>query len=493
MQGNDDTNRDGTAQQSSDADANKNEGTPTSRKMTFRSLLISEHQMPHPPVASTGETIEDIQNETKHLKERNDQALEDQVHSEDFSIDVRPGAVRIAVGRPITSDQEMDEGISPNASREELLVESSRSNTLSQNAIEAELVPETPDINSIVREILTREMDERISQEVRARQRVDGNPVVAAEVITPAKICNIPRNICFGFLGIALIAAVAIGVAVGVLHSKNSSTAATTVPMSQSPKGSHIAATTTPTTTLTAAPTVMLRRFPTALPTARRTNTPAPTRPLTLLQDYILNATSRGATISSLISSDVSSNPLTGPIPTEIGALTRLTNLDLKTNQLTGTIPTEIGSLTRLTNLNLYMNRLSGTIPSEIGSLTRLTNLNLYTNQFTGMVPTQLGSLARLTHLDWSSNLLTGTIPTEVGSLQILTYFDFDSNLLRGSIPSEVGYLRDLNTLYLFNNSLTGPIPSEIGLLSVSSLDTWDSAGTCESGTDDSFCPSPFS
>lgn len=63
-------------------------------------------------------------------------------------------------------------------------------------------------------------------------------------------------------------------------------------------------------------------------------------------------------------------NQLTGPIPTEFGSLTNLTELLLFSNQLTGAIPAELGNLT---SLRLGGNQLSGPVPPE---LTNLTNLN---------------------------------------------------------------------------------------------------------------------
>jgi len=48
---------------------------------------------------------------------------------------------------------------------------------------------------------------------------------------------------------------------------------------------------------------------------------------------------------------------------------------DLSSNQLSGTIPSTIGSLTNLQELYFPTNQLSGTIPSSIISLTNLYSL----------------------------------------------------------------------------------------------------------------------
>ena len=60
---------------------------------------------------------------------------------------------------------------------------------------------------------------------------------------------------------------------------------------------------------------------------------------------------------SSLLSALV----LTRPAETEI--------LQLSTNTLTGMIPTEIGLAPKLTLINVARNQLSGMLPSEIGQL----------------------------------------------------------------------------------------------------------------------------
>ena len=64
-----------------------------------------------------------------------------------------------------------------------------------------------------------------------------------------------------------------------------------------------------------------------------------------------------------------------GPIPAELGNLTRLQDLALGDNQLSGPIPAELGSLTRLEELWLSSNQLSGEIPAELGNLRSLTEL----------------------------------------------------------------------------------------------------------------------
>ena len=81
---------------------------------------------------------------------------------------------------------------------------------------------------------------------------------------------------------------------------------------------------------------------------------------------------------------------LTGPIPPELGDLTKLRLVQLESNQLTGEIPAELGKLNGLESLNLERNKLTGEIPPELGSLPNLEYLNVDTNRLTGCVPTEL-------------------------------------------------------------------------------------------------------
>ncbi len=161
----------------------------------------------------------------------------------------------------------------------------------------------------------------------------------------------------------------------------------------------------------------------------------------------------------------LSSNSLTGSVPTDIGDIESLTKLDLYNNSLSGSIPAELGNLTNLTDLLVNMNSLSGSIPSELGNLTNLENLRLDVNSLSGSIPSELGNLTNLTNLLLSNNFLNGSIPSELGNLMSLTDLGLYYNSLIGSIPSELGNLTNLASLSLHNNSLSGSIPSELGNL----------------------------
>ena len=139
-----------------------------------------------------------------------------------------------------------------------------------------------------------------------------------------------------------------------------------------------------------------------------------------------------------LLDLNLSYNQLKGPIPSELGLLTKLKILSLYDNQLTGEIPSELGRLTKLQELELSSNQLTGAIPRELGQLTELQGLYLYTNQLTGPIPVELGQLTQLQTLSLSENQLTGEIPGELGQLTELKTLSLSKNQLTGETPPEL-------------------------------------------------------
>jgi len=92
-------------------------------------------------------------------------------------------------------------------------------------------------------------------------------------------------------------------------------------------------------------------------------------------------------TVSLVTEMDLSSNFLTGEIPTEISNLHSLKFLNLSWNHLSGSIPKDIGDLKFLESLDFSLNQLTGTIPSSITNLTSLSSLNLSSNHLSGEIP----------------------------------------------------------------------------------------------------------
>ena len=143
----------------------------------------------------------------------------------------------------------------------------------------------------------------------------------------------------------------------------------------------------------------------------------------------------------------------------------RVTELLLNRNALTGPIPAELGNLTKLEYLYLYDNALTGPIPAELGKLAKLEYLYLGHNALTGPIPAELGNLAKLECLYLDGNALTGPIPAELGNLAELVILELSNNALTGPIPTELGKLGRLAWLYLGVNELTGEIPPELHIV----------------------------
>ena len=164
-------------------------------------------------------------------------------------------------------------------------------------------------------------------------------------------------------------------------------------------------------------------------------------------------------------------NNLRGPIPAELGELTKLQTLYLRSNRLTGLVPVELGDLTNLRRLYLGSNQLTGPIPDWLGDLGNLVSLDLRSNRLSGPIPAELGDLTNLRRLYLASNELTGPIPTELGDLTNLESLSLSNNKLTGPIPDWLRDLTNLQTLELGDNKLTGPIPDWLSdLINLESL-----------------------
>ena len=117
---------------------------------------------------------------------------------------------------------------------------------------------------------------------------------------------------------------------------------------------------------------------------------------------------------------DPSVTPHNGQLPSEVGGLTSITDLTLRDGVLTGPVPSELGRLSKLAStLDLHANALGtvhdisslpytapydwercseecGSLPTELGQLTGVTRLNAHSNDLTSQIPTQLGMLTAL-------------------------------------------------------------------------------------------------
>ncbi|MCE2055332.1 hypothetical protein HAX54_042426 [Datura stramonium] len=215
---------------------------------------------------------------------------------------------------------------------------------------------------------------------------------------------------------------------------------------------------------------------------------------------------------TQLESLHLSSNSLTGPIPSDVSGFQSLKFLLLSSNNLNGTIPSWISSLPSLTYLDLSNNHFSGKIqefksenlfwidlgenhlqspiPNSLLNQSGLMFLNLSSNNFSDNIKFSMFSsssilgtldlsdnsfswtnenrvkysnLLRLYKLDLSSNLLQGSLPIPPMSVK---YYFISHNNICGEIPSTICNLQFLRILDLASNSLKGEIPSCLGNMS---------------------------
>ncbi|MEW4922783.1 immunoglobulin domain-containing protein [Algibacter sp. 2305UL17-15] len=113
----------------------------------------------------------------------------------------------------------------------------------------------------------------------------------------------------------------------------------------------------------------------------------------------------------------------------------------------------------RVTGIDLSSNNLSGDIPTSIDGLSQLENLNFRSNSLTGFIPAEIGNLSYLSFIDLAINSLSGEIPQQIGNLQALTWLDLAHNDLSGAVPNELTTIPNLTRLGLAYNSFMGTLP----------------------------------
>uniref|UniRef100_A0A7C9E865 Leucine-rich repeat-containing N-terminal plant-type domain-containing protein n=1 Tax=Opuntia streptacantha TaxID=393608 RepID=A0A7C9E865_OPUST len=125
---------------------------------------------------------------------------------------------------------------------------------------------------------------------------------------------------------------------------------------------------------------------------------------------------------------------LKGSFPLGIAGCSSLQGLDLSSNDLSGEIPSNISAIIPyVTTLDLSSNSFSGKIPVGLANCTYLNVLNLDHNRLSGQIPPQLGQLSRLKKFSVANNLLVGPVP-HFGSFTV-TADSFANN------PGLCGYL----------------------------------------------------
>nr|GMC71670.1 LRR receptor-like serine/threonine-protein kinase FLS2 [Ipomoea batatas] len=168
----------------------------------------------------------------------------------------------------------------------------------------------------------------------------------------------------------------------------------------------------------------------------------------------------------SLRSLDISSNNLSGKIPSWMGHMTSLQQLSFSKNHLEGPIPIEFCKLEFLILLDLSENNITGSIPSCLNPY-YIRHVRLGKNHLGGQLTQAFLNNTALVILDLSDNGFVGPIPDWIGSISKLSILLLKGNQFEGKIPIQVCQLTRLSLLDLSNNHLTGLIPHCLGKLSL--------------------------
>ena len=181
---------------------------------------------------------------------------------------------------------------------------------------------------------------------------------------------------------------------------------------------------------------------------------------------------------------DFSFNYFSGSIPRSIANMTTLKYFYVNTNLLSGSIPVEFTQLSRLVQCYLHENLLSGNLPIDMGNLTDMQIFAAYSNRLTGRIPSSMSQLGRLYQLFLQSNFFTGPVANIFNDTiqRVLATVDLSSNLLTGELPLDLFISRTLQSFSAGRNCFSGTLPSLLcksQRLTFLSLDGMNTAANC--------------
>ncbi|XP_047943535.1 receptor-like protein 20 [Salvia hispanica] len=192
------------------------------------------------------------------------------------------------------------------------------------------------------------------------------------------------------------------------------------------------------------------------------------------------------ANLTELVDLDMSSNFLTGSIPS-FHNCKNLELIDLNHNNLTGSLShLHFKGLKNLNRLDLSHNSLNGTIPRHLFALPSLYILYLSNNQFSGQIKEiSIVDHSNLGWLDLSDNRIEGLIPNFFFQLQNMSSLKLSDNLFNGTFElNKFQTLTSLSELTLSNNNLSvdttnmssssHEFPPNLNILHVSSCNLHD-------------------
>ncbi|KAG7348135.1 RHS repeat-associated core domain containing protein [Nitzschia inconspicua] len=165
------------------------------------------------------------------------------------------------------------------------------------------------------------------------------------------------------------------------------------------------------------------------------------------------------STMTDLVTVDLSRNRIMGPIPSNLGQLTKLSYLNFAENLLTGTFPWFSFNNSQVTHIIMADNLLTGALPLDIFRFESIEMIDFDRNYLSGIIPLGMGGTSSLRSLRIAGNAITGQIPPILGNLGLLMNLDISDNSLTGSLPESLGNLSSLRLLDVHGNGFTGTIP----------------------------------
>uniref|UniRef100_A0A0E0AS38 non-specific serine/threonine protein kinase n=1 Tax=Oryza glumipatula TaxID=40148 RepID=A0A0E0AS38_9ORYZ len=153
---------------------------------------------------------------------------------------------------------------------------------------------------------------------------------------------------------------------------------------------------------------------------------------------------------SQLQARNLMQNYLTGPVPSFFGKFP-MQYLSLAINPLSGPLPKELGNLTNLISLGISLNNFTSNLPEELGNLTKLEQMYIDSSGFSGPFPSTISKLKKLKILWISDNDFTGKIPDFIGSLTNLEDLRIGDIVNGSSSLAFISNLTSLNVLILRN------------------------------------------
>ncbi|KAM7503273.1 hypothetical protein LguiB_002177 [Lonicera macranthoides] len=158
------------------------------------------------------------------------------------------------------------------------------------------------------------------------------------------------------------------------------------------------------------------------------------------------------AIIRSLaLSNNMLRRPLPVPSPT-------IFNYEVSSNFLSGEIPSSFCNMSYVNTLELFDNDICGTIPPCLGNLSSLEILNLKGNKFSGKILQTYEKGNNLRLIDLSQNRLEGQMPRSLANCTNLEILNLSDNQIKDTFPFWLGALPEIKVLVLRSNKFHGAI-----------------------------------